>query len=1151
MKKYLYTLALFLLSVSFFGQATTVTFETETVGSTSFTNNGQVFNVTTQTPSQTFAVSNYTGAGWNGTAPDDQLLDNSFSANYVPVQFTVSSAGQVAFKLKSIYIFLAEDAIMSGTGNVTITGKLSGNTVFTAVATSDFNTSVANNGYTFFNLASYGGADNSNKLIDEYVIATSGTFYYAGLDAMTWQKKPAISTTGTPTAFSSCVGTASTSQSFKVSGTDLTANITVTAPTGFEVSTTAGSGYGASLSLTPVSGTVASTTVYARLASTATGTPSGNIACTTTDATTQNVAVSGTVNALPATPTITAGGPTSFCAGGSVTLTSSSTTGNIWSTGATTPSISVSAAGTYTVSVTSGGCTSATSAGTTVTITTPLGASPGNVDISWTGAVGNDWNNACNWSPSWVPDMTNGNVIINSGVNNPNITATVPDVKAIIIANRTLVVSSGGVLNIRGNGVVDNGIEINTNATVSNSGTINIESATHTAILASIYLRNGGCTLANTGAILINSTDAGIGVGFSSGATVNNTATGIITIANGTGVEVALATDVLNFNNYGVINYNGLVDGLSLQGATNFSNYGTINLNSGTGITNASPASIKNLICGKILMASGNYTNGGTTTNSGLISMPNAYDFTNTGTFTNDGIVKANSISAITNNRISLTNACTMMAIGATNDYTVDGIFTDAAATTSAGTYTLASNTFVPIGILPTGSQTLYAKYSRASCLFIVPFTYSNSTTPTGTATQSFCGTATVTNLTATGTGIQWYAASSGGLPLATTTALVSGTHYYASQTISGCESASRFDVMVTLNPLPIVSAGANQTVCSGAMTMLTATCDLLTVATTLMGASEVPANASIATGAVSGTFNKATNQLVLKVSFNGLAANASASHIHKAVVGVNGPVQIGFTGVPAATSGSFTYTGTLTATQATDLLAGLYYVNVHNASFPGGEIRGQLSTACVADTFTWDNGAGSGQTVMVNPTITTTYTVTASNSVTGCSTTSPTTITVNTIDNTVAQASGTLTANQAGATYQWYECPSTLLTGETNQTYTPTATGDYKVDVTIGGCTLTSACTTVTVITLGTKGFELDSNFKISPNPATSSVIIETQKLDNASVEVSDISGRKLFSQKLNNVSNNINIGNWASGTYFFKVSAKQGSAISKVVKN
>jgi gliding motility-associated-like protein len=76
-----------------------------------------------------------------------------------------------------------------------------------------------------------------------------------------------------------------------------------------------------------------------------------------------------TVNSLPATPTITAGGPTTFCSGGSVTLTSSPGVSYLWSTGATTSSINVTSSGNYTVRVTNAnGCQSAASAATTVTV---------------------------------------------------------------------------------------------------------------------------------------------------------------------------------------------------------------------------------------------------------------------------------------------------------------------------------------------------------------------------------------------------------------------------------------------------------------------------------------------------------------------------------------------------------------------------------------------------------------------------------------------------------------------------------------------------------------------------------------------------------------------------------------------------------------
>ena len=86
--------------------------------------------------------------------------------------------------------------------------------------------------------------------------------------------------------------------------------------------------------------------------------------CSATSATT-----TVTVNPLPATPTITPSGATTFCDPGSVTLTSSSASSYAWSPGgATTQAITADATGSYTVTVTDGnGCVSAASAATGVT----------------------------------------------------------------------------------------------------------------------------------------------------------------------------------------------------------------------------------------------------------------------------------------------------------------------------------------------------------------------------------------------------------------------------------------------------------------------------------------------------------------------------------------------------------------------------------------------------------------------------------------------------------------------------------------------------------------------------------------------------------------------------------------------------------------
>ncbi|MEN2413926.1 Ig-like domain-containing protein, partial [Flavobacterium mesophilum] len=79
--------------------------------------------------------------------------------------------------------------------------------------------------------------------------------------------------------------------------------------------------------------------------------------------------VSVTVNPTPATPTINAGGSTTFCTGGNVVLTSTSGIGYLWSNGATTQSITVSNSGNYSVQVTNAsGCYSASSTPVTVTV---------------------------------------------------------------------------------------------------------------------------------------------------------------------------------------------------------------------------------------------------------------------------------------------------------------------------------------------------------------------------------------------------------------------------------------------------------------------------------------------------------------------------------------------------------------------------------------------------------------------------------------------------------------------------------------------------------------------------------------------------------------------------------------------------------------
>jgi hypothetical protein len=110
----------------------------------------------------------------------------------------------------------------------------------------------------------------------------------------------------------------------------------------------------------------------------------------------------------------------------------------------------------------------------------------------------------------------------------------------------------------------------------------------------------------------------------------------------------------------------------------------------------------------------------------------------------------------------------------------------------------------------------------------------------------------------------------------------------------------------------------------------------------TLDGKSETPPNTSAATGTADIDYDAASKKLTWKLTYSGLTGPATAAHFHgPAEVGKNAGVAVA---IPNATTSPNEGSATLTDAQAADLLAGKYYVNVHTAANPGGEIRGQVT---------------------------------------------------------------------------------------------------------------------------------------------------------------------------------------------------------------
>ncbi|MES2387139.1 MAG: T9SS type A sorting domain-containing protein [Bacteroidota bacterium] len=134
-----------------------------------------------------------------------------------------------------------------------------------------------------------------------------------------------------------------------------------------------------------------------------------------------------TQNPVPTAPTITADGSTRFCGSGSVTLTSSQATGNLWSTLDTTQSITVNAAGTYTVKSISAGCTSAASAGTVVTVT----AIPAAVIITAGGSL-----NLCGTATVTLSSPNAAGYLWSTGATTRQLTVSAPGTYSVqIVAN--------------------------------------------------------------------------------------------------------------------------------------------------------------------------------------------------------------------------------------------------------------------------------------------------------------------------------------------------------------------------------------------------------------------------------------------------------------------------------------------------------------------------------------------------------------------------------------------------------------------------------------------------------------------------------------------------------------------------------------------
>ncbi|MEP6676712.1 MAG: hypothetical protein ABJA78_16245 [Ferruginibacter sp.] len=472
-----------------------------------------------------------------------------------------------------------------------------------------------------------------------------------------------------------------------------------------------------------------------------------------------------TVTAAPPAATITASGATTFCSGGSVTLTSNTATGNVWSTGATTQSITVTQGGSYTVSNTNS-CSSSTSAPITVTVkarpiptfTATAGASVcANVNVTYTTQAGQT---SYVWS---IPGVINTNYSIVAGSTSSNSIT----LKWLTTGSKTVTVnySNGGCAGAS-----------------AASTTTNVNAGTG----APVITPSGAITFCQGGSVTLTSNFA-TGNAWSNGATTQSitvTTSGSYAVTNNNGCTTVTSNAVVvTVNPLPVLTTTSLI---SACGAAN------VNLNAGISSNTAgltvvfySNAALTNVIS-NLVTASGTY----------YVKVTNAA-----------GCSVSGSIAVTLLANPVLTTAPVSISCGATSVNLNSGISSSTAGLTVVF-YSNAALTNV-IGSTVTAAGTYYVKVTNASgCTATGSIAVTASATPvlTTSAITSTCGAANVnlnSGITSSTAGLTVTFYSNAALTNVISNTVTTGGTYYVKVTGSGgCSSSASISVTMLSNPV-------------------------------------------------------------------------------------------------------------------------------------------------------------------------------------------------------------------------------------------------------------------------------------------------------------------------------------------------------------
>lgn len=164
-----------------------------------------------------------------------------------------------------------------------------------------------------------------------------------------------------------------------------------------------------------------------------------------------------------------------------------------------------------------------------------------------------------------------------------------------------------------------------------------------------------------------------------------------------------------------------------------------------------------------------------------------------------------------------------------------------------------------------------------------------------------------------------------------------------------------------------------------------------------------------------------------------------------------------------------------------------------------------------------------------------------------GCDSTVTLDLTVVSLDPTTSVSDGTITANLAGADYQWIDCDdnNNPISGAVNQSFTAQNSGNYAVIISSQNCSVTSTCVEIDLASIN--DFEMDG-ISVYPNPNDGNFFIEVNK--ESYLEVLDITGKWVTSKKLHIGTNQVQLSE-SNGLYLVKIKMNNEIITRKISVN